>query len=937
MKTLHFVISILRIIILLILTFPEVFGQSYGQGIIINEIMYTPADEPEWIEIYNFSPDSINLKNFSVADNSSEPKIITSEDYFLLGHEFIVISDNDKILTYYSYVFDYIPVSLPSLNNTGDEVKLFNSNGEIIDLVAYDDAWGGKGGKSLERIKYEIDSNNPSNWGTSIDEQGASPGKYNSLSPKDYDLAVTSIRFSDSNGYEDSTVIVKCYINNTGLKTADRYRITIEEENITLLDEIFYDLQPGDSRMVFAELNDLSIGELAIECEVDFYKDLNNYNNSLKETLSVLPKKYFYNSLVVNEIMYKPYDDEPEWFELYNKGPDKINLYGWKFTDEYRSVYLPDTSYYLYPNEYLIISARDNLESFYEDIPADILKINLPSLNNTNDVIAAYDFHKNKIDSVYYSNKWGGYDYSSLERSDPSGLSNDSTNWHDCIDILRATPGRENTLGYIEYDIALTSFSCDSSYAVLGNTNCFTAEVTNLGRYSINNFEFMLFNDFNHNGIFEIDELIKNNSLQFDTEYNPLIILVETDKLIEGENHLLLEIVNERDQVTINNLLELEINCLKLQMNPGDLVINEIMYSPEDNEEEWIEIYNTTDKNILLRGLTVCDSRSSKIWDKDTTRIKAHSFFVITKDIDSMEKYGTIGDFIELDFPTLNNNTDCVLIKDSLGRTICKVQYNSSWGGDNGRSLERVSIEGADSDSSNWKTSNIDIGATPWGINSVSQKDFDISIDTVKYIPVKPNLGENISLLLTVTNKGKTTTNFTLEIKGADGTENMEVLYPNSVLFLHPGEQREFEVKNLFACRGIHEISISCKTEEDEDSRNNNYSLTVFPSLKNEMLILNEIMYQPVNNEPEWIELCNNTSFDIPLKGLSVSDVLTTPYIFEINTNRSIKPFSYFVIAKDTSIISYHETVPELIIIPFANLNNSSDGVCNKRFLRRYN
>ncbi len=48
----------------------RVVGPGYGNHTaMINEIMYDPADgEPEWFEIVNISPDTINLKDWSAGD-----------------------------------------------------------------------------------------------------------------------------------------------------------------------------------------------------------------------------------------------------------------------------------------------------------------------------------------------------------------------------------------------------------------------------------------------------------------------------------------------------------------------------------------------------------------------------------------------------------------------------------------------------------------------------------------------------------------------------------------------------------------------------------------------------------------------------------------------------------------------------------------------------
>ncbi|CUS95710.1 Lamin Tail Domain, partial [Candidatus Kryptonium thompsonii] len=56
-----------------------------SQGVIINEIMNAPqGGEPEWIEILNFSSESVNLKNWKISNrNTSTKYTITNSDYVL--------------------------------------------------------------------------------------------------------------------------------------------------------------------------------------------------------------------------------------------------------------------------------------------------------------------------------------------------------------------------------------------------------------------------------------------------------------------------------------------------------------------------------------------------------------------------------------------------------------------------------------------------------------------------------------------------------------------------------------------------------------------------------------------------------------------------------------------------------------------------------------
>ncbi len=904
----------------------KVTAQSSGTGLIINEIMHSPTSpEPEWIEIYNCSQDSINLNGFAFDDNKNNPQTIILNEYYIHSEEYLILSRNLQVADNYSYSFNYICPKWPLFTNE-DEVKLFNASGELIDSVSYSSSWGGKSGKSMERISFDGDSNNKNNWGTSIAGEGATPGKYNSISPKDYDLAVTDIGFTPMVGIEDSVVIVRAYISNLGKKTADNFYVVIMNGQDILSEENFYNFQPGDGTTVFAEIKNLQLGEFIIECYLGFSSDMNYVNNSLSKKLTVLPKVYSYNDLVINEIMFEPYDDEPEWFEVVNTSNKKINLSGWTIADEYRSIKLPDTSFYLLPSEYLVISAKDNLESFYEEIPARILKVNLPSLNNLSDVVALYDHYHNKIDSVHYSKKWGGGKTFSLERISYNSDSNDSLNWQTCFSKTRGTPGKTNSLSYKLFDIELARLETDSSYVILGNSLAINATVVNKGRNKPADFQLTLFHDRNNNSLYETEEIIINQNYAFSSAEDSLKIRLVFDGLLPGKNNFQVVISEEMDEETENNSLTLSVDCIELRMNPGDIIVNEIMFAPVGNEEEWIELFNTTNKYISLRGIFICDNRSDFRWNKDNQKIKAKNFLVITRSFDSMEKYGKSGDFIECNFPSLNNNGDCVIIKDSLGRTITRLEYNSAWGGGNGKSLERVSTDTQANDSLNWKSSNSEIGATPWRTNSVSQKDYDIKIEKLITNPEQPKPGDELSFMVQIKNIGKISSTTKIEIyETAQG--KIKQIYSGGIIQLIPGEGKDIHISKYLKCTGVHDLTVECSSENDEEPRNNKISQKIYPSIENSMLLINEIMYQPINGEPEWIELYNNSDFEIPLEGLVISDILSTPARTELKSSQKISPRSYCVISKDKSLSTHHDNVPNMIINSFANLNNTLDGV----------
>lgn len=88
--------------------------------IIISEIFPNPDTGEEWIELYNFGEEEINLQNWKIKDISSTLK--SFYDNTIEPSSYLIIEGND------------LPISL---NNSGDTVSLYDSNTSLIDKVNY--------------------------------------------------------------------------------------------------------------------------------------------------------------------------------------------------------------------------------------------------------------------------------------------------------------------------------------------------------------------------------------------------------------------------------------------------------------------------------------------------------------------------------------------------------------------------------------------------------------------------------------------------------------------------------------------------------------------------------------------------------------------------------------------------------------------------------
>ena len=65
--------------------------------------------------------------------------------------------------------------------------------------------------------------------------------------------------------------------------------------------------------------------------------------------------------------------------------------------------------------------------------------------------------------------------------------------------------------------------------------------------------------------------------------------------------------------------------------------------------------------------------------------------------------------------------------------------------------------------------------------------------------------------------------------------------------------------------------------ESDVDTLNNYFEKSIEPGFAQNIIKINEVMYNPADGKPEWVELVNASSDSINIKNWFISDVLTTP------------------------------------------------------------
>ena len=444
--------------------------------VIINEIMYMPGTpNVEWVELFNNSEATYSVMNWHIRDATSGWNTaitqMTIEPYSYL----VLTEDTSAVKDFYGYDIALAQTNdWASLNNTSsDEVYISDKYFTHLDSMSYDpNEFSCPYNYSLERINpYEEVAQN---WGVSVDSLGATPGRVNSITPKQYDIAAVSLTKQEN----ESEVTLRAVGKNVGFKALYNVEYIFFDDlnwnqHYDEGEEIrtgLFDLQPGDTTG-FSYSFTPDIGYYTFGIYLKDEQDMDDNNNLLLTTHNT----YESHPLCINEIQSSPPDNQPEWIELFNIFDHPLEITGWTVADPSDTLEIQSTRTFISPNKYLVIvpEANDTLVIKQHFPPLDTLESyvfawNIPSLNNDEDILIVYDAYGCQIDSVHYYSDWKEIEDNSLERINPCLPTENEDNWGSAVNELGGTPGMQNSL-YVQHiipDVELTITPNPLSYRV---------------------------------------------------------------------------------------------------------------------------------------------------------------------------------------------------------------------------------------------------------------------------------------------------------------------------------------------------------------------------------------------------------------------------------------------------------------------------------------
>lgn len=697
--------------------------------VLINEIMADPTPQiglpnVEWLELYNRSTKNINLNSLRLKIGNGTQQVLPN--YILPANGYAIICKvmSDTALTAYSPVF---PIASFGLVNTGDSLMLYNAANTLIHKVTYKDSWYGSttkagGGYTLELKNVAQPCLGASNWSGSNSATGGTPAAQNSLYSNQADtqaprmvsataLTATSLQVS-FNEPVHNVLNTNAFSVNNGI--GNPQNIVVENDTSVVLNFA--------TAFISNQLNTLT-NNGATDCSGNV---LTNGTVSFK-FLNVQPATRY--DLLINEIYADPTPSLglplQEYVEIYNRSTKNIQLQGMLLASGSSGCFLP--FYVMQPNTYIIVTSTDVGD--FSAYGTNFHLTSFPSPSNSGDDLRLVTPGGTLIDAVNYDISWyndpskndGGF---SLERINANKPCEAETNWRASNAPIGGTPGTVNSVNQTSLDqIAPTLI------------RAFPTSATQIQLYFS---EAMA--DVSPSA-FSISTLGNPASVSTNSPYFNIVTLNLASPLLLGKRYTVSASIAVKDCVgnPLAATSTVEIG-LPEQADTADLIINEILFNPNTNGTDFVELYNNSKKVIDLATCVVATgglngSFGAPVNIETNFLVFPGDYVVLTSDPITLKQQYNIPfpkQVVSVNLPTLDDKTGSVVMV-SMGKVLDRLDYSDGWqysllSDKNGVSLERVYFNSPTQDLNNWHSAAASVGyATPTYRNSQARDSTQVA------------------------------------------------------------------------------------------------------------------------------------------------------------------------------------------------------------------
>ena len=453
-------------------------------------------------------------------------------------------------------------------------------------------------------------------------------------------------------------------------------------------------------------------------------------------------------SVVIDELMADPTPlvglPDVEWLELRNTTTHIIDLQGWR-VGKPTGQSGPMPSYTLKPDSFVIVCTGSAVAAMSAFGPT-IAVTSFPSLNNTGDILYLRSPQGVVIHSVNYTDAWyqnelkkdGGWSLEMIDTHNPcSGI----TNWKASVDVKGGTPGKINSADAVNADQTspklIRAYAIDSVNIVLVfNEPMDSTAASNTAAYNI------------------------SDGIGIPTAVLPLSPLFDRVSLqLTGATALLR---NKVYTITVTGVTDCSGNIIGTpntarvglyeHVDSFDIVINEILFNPRPSSNDYVEIYNRSNKILNLKNVYIANRNTTGVISSiEQLSAEDYLFFPGDFTVVTESKVLVLNDyiannpdaFIEVgSMPSFNDDAGDVIILNEQGNIVDEVAYLDDWhfkliSNEEGVALERIDYNAASQNEQNWHSAATNVG---YGTPTYKNSQYRIDAGVQGEITVTPEI-----------------------------------------------------------------------------------------------------------------------------------------------------------------------------------------------------
>lgn len=695
--------------------------------LLISEIMADPAPsvglpEREYIELYNATGDLLTL-NGIVLIKPETGTTVHLPSLVMPAQSYLVLASSSamgEIAAASPWARVVGLAGFPSLSNTGETLEIRHL-GKLIHSVSYRVEWHQphkrNGGWSLEMIDLNQPCQQATNWTSSNDQRGGTPGKPNSVHGPNPDLEppkIVEISLLNSrtlrlvlNEPMDSASLVQSenYHFSAGLLVDSLQVVGVSTVVIKLLEPV---VRGKPYQLKIKGLKDCS-GNLIQPIEPFF-------------GLGIPPNKF---ELLISELMADPSPvvglPESEYVEIFNASDKVISLKGVTLSNSNgtRGI-LPEVN--LLPRTYALICPTSAATVFRSILPTNSAIVSphrWAALDNTSDVVQLRNAEGLLLHQVAYRAAWishpskreGGW---SLEMRNLNNPCAGRDNWEASEHPNGGTPAAPNSFSSTLLDQHPPQLqrveTADGQQVRIVLNEWIDSLAATQASYLVNG--------------------QKASKVLFSYSRPNEVLVILPYPLKPGEKATL-QVLHLRDCVG-NTLFRSPIFHLVAPQEAaaGDVIINEILFNPPPTGVDFVELYNKSDKYINLQNWRIANATTERLISQEVLIMPPQTYLVLTPDVAKLkQQYSRAIDSLlhQVNLPSFNDKEGTVRLLNAQGMLIDRLEYSQGWHfalleRKEGVSLERISFHAPTQERNNWHSAAAPFYGTPTYLNSQSEK-----------------------------------------------------------------------------------------------------------------------------------------------------------------------------------------------------------------------